>query len=61
MITFLYGQDTFRSREELKRIIEAHEKASLNWFNFIRIDAKENEIEIFEQIRESANTIPMFN
>lgn len=61
MILFLYGQDTFRSREELKRIIQNCEKTSLNWFNFVRIDAKDNEIEIFEQIRESANTISMFN
>jgi len=61
MIILLYGQDTFRSREELKRIIEAQEKTSLNWFNFVRIDAKDNEIEIFAQIRESTNTIPMFN
>jgi len=61
MIILLYGQDTFRSREELKRVIEAHEKTSLNWFNFVRIDAKDNEIEIFKQIRESANTISMFS
>jgi len=61
MIILLYGQDTFRSREELKRIIEAQEKTSLNWFNFVRIDAKDNEMEIFAQIRESTNTIPMFN
>jgi DNA polymerase-3 subunit delta len=61
MIIFLYGQDTFRSREELKRIIQNCEKTSLNWFNFVRIDAKDNEIEIFEQIRESTNTISMFN
>lgn len=61
MIILLYGQDTFRSREELKRIIKAHEKTSLNWFNFVRIDAKDNEIEIFGQIRESTNTISMFN
>jgi len=61
MLLFLYGQDTYRLREELKRIIEKHEKASLNWFNFVKIDAKENELEIFEQIRESANTVSMFN
>lgn len=61
MIILLYGQDTFRSHEELKRIIQNCEKTSLNWFNFTRIDAKDNEMEIFGQIRESTNTISMFN
>jgi DNA polymerase-3 subunit delta len=61
MLIFLYGQDTYRSRDELKKIIEEREKASLNWFNFIRIDAKENELEIFEQISQTANTVSMFN
>ena len=61
MIIFLYGEDTYRSREELKKIIEAHEKASLNWFNFVRIDAKDKEAEIFEQIRQTANTTSMFS
>jgi len=61
MIIFLYGEDTYRSREELKKIIEAHEKSSLNWFNFVRIDAKDKEAEIFEQIRQTANTTSMFS
>ena len=79
MIIFLFGPDTYRSREELRKIIEEYEKAclagrqaSLNWFNLVRIDAKDNayspsgsapirEVEIFEQIRQSANTISMFN
>ena len=61
MLIFLYGQDTYRSREELRRIIEAQEKASLNWFNFVRIDAKEKEVEIFEQIRQTTNTTSMFS
>jgi len=61
MIIFLYGQDVYRSREELRKIIQEHEKASLNWFNFVRIDAQDNEVEIFEQIRQTANTVSMFN
>ena len=69
MIIFLYGQDTYRSREELKKIIGKEEKArldsarqaSLNWFNFVRIDARDEEVEIFEQIRQSTNTISMFS
>lgn len=61
MILFLYGKDTYRSREELKKIIKAHEKTSLNWFNFVRIDARDNEAEIFEQIRQTTDTISMFD
>jgi len=61
MLTLLYGEDTYRSREELKKIIEAHEKASLNWFNFVRIDAKDKEAEIFELIRQTASTTSMFS
>jgi len=61
MLIFLYGQDTYRSREEMRRVIAEHEKASLNWFNFVRIDAKEKEVEIFEQIRQTANTTSMFS
>ncbi len=61
MLIFLYGQDTYRSREELRMITKKQEKASLNWFDFVRIDAKDNEVEIFEKIRQSVNTISMFN
>jgi DNA polymerase-3 subunit delta len=61
MLIFLYGQDTYRSREEMRRVIAEHEKASLNWFNFVRIDAREKEAEIFEQIRQSVNTTSMFS
>jgi DNA polymerase-3 subunit delta len=61
MLTLLYGEDTYRSREELKKIIQAHEKTSLNWFNFVKIDAKDKEAEIFELIRQSANTTSMFS
>lgn len=61
MLIFLYGEDTYRSREEMRKIITEHGKASLNWFNFVRIDAKEREVEIFEQIRQTANTTSMFS
>ena len=61
MLIFLYGQDTYRSREELRKIIETHKKSSLNWFNFVRVDAKEKEAEIFEQIRQTTGTTSMFN
>jgi DNA polymerase III subunit delta len=61
MLIFIFGQDTYRSREEMRKIIADHKKASLNWFNFMRIDAKEKEAEIFEQIRETVNTGSMFS
>jgi len=68
MLIFLYGQDTYRSREELRKIISEQEKvclaygrASLNWFNFVKIDAKEKEAEILEPVKENANTSSMFS
>ena len=60
MLIFLYGQDTYRSREELKGIIKKQEKASLNWFNFVRIDTSDKETKVFEQIRQTTNTVSMF-
>lgn len=61
MIYFLYGQDTYRSREEMRKIIEENKKTSSDWFDFTRIDAEENEAEIMEKIHQSVNTISMFN
>lgn len=60
MIIFLYGQDTYRSRQEMKRIIEEHKKASPGWFDLNRIDCRDNGIEVFEGIRKSINTVSMF-
>lgn len=69
MILFLYGQDIYRSREELRRIVEEYKKARLDsarqanpdWLDFNRIDCRDKEIEIFEQIRQMTDTISMFN
>lgn len=61
MIYFLYGQDTYRSREEMRKIIEENNQTSSDWFDFTRIDAEENEAEILEKIHQSVNTISMFN
>ena len=61
MLLFLFGQDTYRSRQRLKEIIEEYKKANPNWLDFVRIDAYNNELEIFEQIRHTANTVSMFN
>ena len=68
MIHFLYGQDTYRSREKLREIIEGYKKTCLagrqansDWFNFVRVDVVDNKIDFFEQIRMSADTISMFS
>jgi len=68
MIYFLYGEDTYRSREELRKMIEEYKKtcfagrqANSDWFDFVRIDVAEDEIDFFERVRQSANTVSMFN
>jgi DNA polymerase-3 subunit delta len=61
MIIFLYGQDTYRSREEIKRIIEEYKKANQSWLDFVRIDANDNEADFFEQVCRSVDTISMFS
>lgn len=61
MIIFLCGQDTYRSRKELRRIIEDYKKANSDWFDFVRLDVLDKEIDFFEQVRKSADTISMFS
>lgn len=61
MIQFLYGQDTYRSRQELVRIIEDYKKTNPDWLDFNRIDTNDKEIEVFEEIRKNSETISMFN
>lgn len=60
MIIFLYGQDSYRSREEVRKIIEDYKKANLDWFDFVRIDTSDKETKVFEQIRQTTNTVSMF-
>jgi len=68
MIYFLYGEDTYRSREELRKMIEEYKKTCLvsrqansDWFDFIRVDVAEDEIDFFERVRQSIDTVSMFN
>lgn len=68
MISFLYGQDTYRSREELRKIVDDYKKACLagrqansDWLNFVRIDCRDKEIEIFEEMRKTIDTVSMFS
>jgi DNA polymerase-3 subunit delta len=61
MLNFFYGQDTYRSREEIRKIIDEYKKANPDWLDFVRIDANNKEIEIFQEIRQSIDTVSMFN
>jgi len=67
MIIFLYGQDTYRSKEEMRKIVEENKKtclagrqANADWLDFIRVDASDKEIEIFKELRQTADTVSMF-
>lgn len=61
MLLFLYGPDTYRSREKLKKIIGEYKKADPDWLDFNRVDARDKEIEILKQIRQITDTISMFS
>ena len=61
MIYCLYGQDTYRSKEELRRIVEEYKKSNLDWMDFVRIDADDEEIEIFQVLRQTVDTVSMFS
>ena len=61
MLIFLYGQDTYRSREETRKIIEEYRKANSNWLDLIKIDVSDKNLEIFEDIYQSVNAVSMFS
>jgi DNA polymerase-3 subunit delta len=61
MIILFHGQDTYRSREEMRKIIEEYKKANQDWLDFIRIDANDHEVDFFEQACRSVDTISMFS
>jgi DNA polymerase-3 subunit delta len=61
MLIFLYGQDGYRSKEELRRVIEKNRINNSDWFDFIRIDASDKQVEIFKELKQTANTISMFS
>ncbi|MFH2013444.1 MAG: DNA polymerase III subunit delta [Patescibacteria group bacterium] len=60
MITFLYGPDIYRSRQELRRLIQ-EKKSNSDWLDFIRIDINDKGIDFFEEISKSINSISMFD
>jgi len=60
MIKFLYGEDTYRSRQYLKKIIQDYKKNS-NWSEFIFIDINDKEKDFLIEVSKYINTISMFS
>ncbi len=61
MIIFLCGQDTYRSRQEIKKIIDKHNQGAADWVNFFRLDVKENGDDLVEEFRHAVQTVSMFD
>jgi DNA polymerase III subunit delta len=61
MLIFLYGQDTFRSKEELRKMIEKNKKDNTDWVDFIRVDANDKQTEIFKELKQTTDTMSMFS
>jgi DNA polymerase-3 subunit delta len=61
MLIFLYGKDTFRSKEELRKMIEENKKANTDWVDFIRIDAGDKQMEVFKELKQTTDTMSMFS
>ncbi|MDP2860556.1 MAG: DNA polymerase III subunit delta, partial [bacterium] len=61
MLIFLYGQDTYRSKEELRRMIETNKQANTDWVDFVRIDAGDKQTEIFNELKQTTDTMSMFS
>jgi len=61
MIYFLYGEDTYRSKEELRGMIEKNKKDNTGWVDFIRIDASDKQADVFKEFKQAINTVSMFS
>ena len=57
MIIFLYGPDTYRSRQKLNDIIENYKKIHKSGLNLVRFNMEEN---TFEDFKEQIETASMF-
>jgi len=57
MIIFLYGQNTYRSKQKLNEIIEHYKKIHKSGLNLTRLNLKENN---FEDFKGQIETISMF-
>lgn len=58
MIYFLFGQDTYQSRQKLKEIVEEYKKRHQSGLNFIKINFDEKDLGDFKQ---SIETVSMFD
>lgn len=65
MILFLYGPDTYRSRQKLKEIIERYKKIHQSGLNFSRLDLTKKDPPAgeagFSDFKERIETISMFD
>ncbi|OGZ35998.1 MAG: DNA polymerase III subunit delta [Candidatus Portnoybacteria bacterium RIFCSPLOWO2_01_FULL_43_11] len=61
MLILLYGQDTYRSRQKLKEIIEQYKKIHQSGLNLTRFSLKNGISFNFEKIREIIEAVSMFN
>ena len=64
MIIFLYGEDSYRSRQKLDEIISRYKEIRKNGFSFSFLnieDLKDSGSNIFSGLRISANQISMFD
>ncbi len=58
MIYFLFGPDTYRSRQKLKEIIKEYKKRHQSGLNFIKISFDEKE---FNDFKRAVETVSMFD
>ncbi len=58
MILFLFGPDTYRSRQKIKEVIEEYKKRHQSGLNFIKIDFKERD---FSDFKQAVETVSMFD
>jgi DNA polymerase-3 subunit delta len=58
MIIFLFGQDTYRSRQKLNEIIESYRKVHKSGLNLRYIDGEDFS---FEDIKNESQTVSMFD
>jgi DNA polymerase-3 subunit delta len=58
MIYFLFGQDTYQSRQKLREIVEEYKKRHQSGLNFIKINFDEKDLDDFKQ---NIKTVSMFD
>ncbi len=58
MIYFLYGSDTYRSREKLREIINEYKKAHTSGLSFSRLDLEKDDFKEFEKRLSTVSLFP---